>query len=118
MPSALDRRQFLRATATAATALPMVAASSAAEPAPQKNALTIGIATFGFTDYTDSQLAKELSAQGIRTVQLFLSQSDSRYWKYNSRSDVSDLTTPRCKRLPVSTGRPGFRFTASACTPT
>ena len=99
MPSTLDRRQFLRATATAAAALPMAAASSAAEPAPQKGALTIGIATFGFTDYTNSQLAKELSENGLRTIQLFLSQSDSRYWKYNSRSDVSDLTTQRCEEI-------------------
>ncbi len=32
-------------------------------------------------------------------MQLFLSQSDTRYWKYNSRSDVSDLTAQRCQEI-------------------
>ncbi|HPM82630.1 MAG TPA: sugar phosphate isomerase/epimerase family protein [Candidatus Anammoximicrobium sp.] len=101
MPLTWNRRQFLRASATAAAALPCVAgSSSAAEPAASPTTgLTIGIATLGFANYTNSQLAKELSEQGIRTVQLFLSQSDSRYWKYNGRSDVSDLTAERCQAI-------------------
>jgi len=32
-------------------------------------------------------------------VQLFLSQSDSRYWRYNGRSDLSDLTAARCEAI-------------------
>jgi sugar phosphate isomerase/epimerase len=57
------------------------------------------VATFGFTNYTNAELAKELSDQGIRIIQLFLSQTDSRYWKYNSRSDLSDLTPDRCRAI-------------------
>ena len=39
------------------------------------------------------------TSPGIRVVQLFLSQSDSRYWQYNGRSDVSDMTADRCKAI-------------------
>ena len=95
-----DRRQFLKTAAGAA--LPFVAASklsAASQPAPSPAALTVGMATLGFGDRTNAQLAKELSEQGIRVVQLFLSQSDSRYWKYNGRSDVSDLTADRCQAI-------------------
>jgi len=101
MPALWNRRQFLRATATAAAAVPCAAGVlPAAEPAASRAAgLTIGVSTLGFADSTNSQLAKELSEQGIRTIQLFLSQKDSRYWKYNGRSDVSDLTAERCQAI-------------------
>ena len=105
-----DRRRFLRTAAGAASAWPLVAAGAAMADrgAPPKRALTIGMATLGFADYTNRQLAKELAAQGIRTVQLFLNQSDSRYWKYNGRSDVSDLTGDRCKAIADAYGSAGI----------
>lgn len=59
--------------------------------------MKIGIATLGFGKHTNADLAKELAQTGITTVQLFLNQSDSRYWKYNGRSDVSDMTAQRCE---------------------
>ncbi|MCX5654487.1 MAG: sugar phosphate isomerase/epimerase [Planctomycetota bacterium] len=95
----MTRREAL--VAGAAAMLPLAAvsvASAAGDPQPQP-VLTVGIATFGFTDYTNRRLAEELAAQGLRTVQLFLSQTDSRYWKYNGRSDLSDLTAARCREI-------------------
>ena len=95
----MTRREAL--VAGAAAMLPLAAASAASaagNPQPQPG-LTVGIATFGFTDYTNRRLAEELAAQGLRTVQLFLSQTDSRYWKYNGRSDPSDLSAARCKEI-------------------
>ena len=32
-------------------------------------------------------------------MQLFLTQTDSNYWKYNGRNDLSDLTDARCKEI-------------------
>jgi len=95
----ITRREAL--TAGAAVALPLVgAASTPTGPnARQANAPTIGVSTLGFPDYTNDELAQELAQQGIQTVQLFLSQSDSRYWNYNGRSDVSDLTAERCEAI-------------------
>ncbi|HOZ47927.1 MAG TPA: sugar phosphate isomerase/epimerase family protein [Candidatus Hydrogenedentes bacterium] len=80
-------------------AAPFIGASALAQSATPAKAPAIGLATLGFGEYTNEQLAKELAAHDIRTVQLFLNQSDSRYWKYNGRSDVSDLTPDRCKAI-------------------
>jgi sugar phosphate isomerase/epimerase len=95
----ITRREAL--SAGTALALPLLAASSARPQgdAAQQAPLTVGIATLGFPDYTNARLAEELAQQGIKVVQLFLNQSDSRYWKYNGRSDVSDLTAARCKEI-------------------
>lgn len=61
--------------------------------------MKIGISTLGFRELTNAQLEKELAAAGFTTIQLFLAQSDSRFWKYNDRSDVTGLTPERCGEL-------------------
>ncbi|MFA6545760.1 MAG: sugar phosphate isomerase/epimerase family protein [Limisphaerales bacterium] len=61
--------------------------------------MKIGISTLGFHEYTNAQLAKELAAAGFKTVQLFLAQTDSKFWKYNDRSDISALTPGRCAEI-------------------
>ena len=96
-----SRRRFLTIS-TSAVAIPTLARlakgnekNTNATPAKP----TIGIATFGFGDFTNAALAKELANANIRTIQLFLSQSDSKYWRFNGRSDLSDLSTERCKEI-------------------
>jgi sugar phosphate isomerase/epimerase len=69
------------------------------EGAGAKTGLKVGISTLGFNDRTNAALAKELAAAGFGTVQLFLTQSDSNFWKYNSRADVSSLTAARCREI-------------------
>jgi len=61
--------------------------------------VTIGMATTEFRDYTNSRLAQELSEQGIRIIQLFLTQSDSNYWRYGGRSDLPGLTPERAREI-------------------
>lgn len=95
----LTRRETLKLAA--ATALPLLAgpvAGATAAPSAGKP-LTIGMATTGFTTHTNRQLAEEMARAGVRTVQLFLTQTDSRYWKYNNRSDLSTLTEDRCRAI-------------------
>lgn len=93
----ITRRKLLQA---GAAALPLVAASKALSQTPAApGRLTVGIATTGFTDLSNSQLAEELSRAGIRTIQLFLTQSDSKYWKYNGRNDLADLTPQRSESI-------------------
>ena len=100
-----SRRRFLgRAAGAAALAAVAHSTPGAAAEAPT---LTIGIATLGFNKHTNASLAKELSAAGIRVVQLFLNQTDSRFWKYNGRSDVSSLTAPRCREIAAAYGDAG-----------
>jgi sugar phosphate isomerase/epimerase len=93
------RREVVRLGAAAA-ALPLVPClAAAADPAPRSQTLTIGIMTLLFAQYTNRQLAEELAQAGIHTVQLFLNQSDSRYWAYNGRCDVSSLAPERCRAI-------------------
>jgi sugar phosphate isomerase/epimerase len=99
LKNVLSRREAL---ALGAAALPLIGSLStatlAADP-PAGQALTIGVATTAFTDYTNRRLAEELAQQGVHTVQLFLTQSDSNFWRYNSRNDVSSLTPDRCRAI-------------------
>ncbi len=92
----LTRRDVLRTAAVAA--LPLVATTKALSDAPV-GGLTLGIATLGFHTFSNSQLAEELARHDIHTVQLFLNQKESRYWKYNGRSDLSGLTPARCQAI-------------------
>ena len=106
MPNhAVTRRDALK-TGVAMAALPLASAAPASgQPAPavpeaaKPKAPVVGISTLGFHDCTNQQLAQELAGQAIQVVQLFLSQSDSRYWQYNGRSDLSGLTPERCAHI-------------------
>ena len=97
----ITRRQAVKAAAAAALAGAGAspALASRDEKAAKTTAPTIGVATLGFGDYTNRRIADELAQSGIRVVQLFLNQSDSRYWKYNGRSDLSSLTAAKCKAI-------------------
>ncbi len=95
----MTRREAMKAGAAAMLPLAAVSAASAAGNPQQEPALTVGIATLGFGDYTNRRLAEELAGQGFRMVQLFFNQSDSRYWEYNGRSNLSDLTAARCQAI-------------------
>lgn len=96
------RRQAIKTGLLAA--LPLAAANRAAGGAGAEahKSPVIGISTLGFGELTNQQLAKQLTANGIHVVQLFLNQTDSRYWKYNGRSDLSDLTAKRCKTIAAT----------------
>lgn len=96
----LTRRQAVGLGLAAASALPLMsrAIRAADSPSPTQ-ALTVGVATNAFHDHTNRELATELAQQGIHTVQLFLTQSDSNFWRYNSRNDVSSLTPDRCRAI-------------------
>jgi sugar phosphate isomerase/epimerase len=98
MQSKPTRRDFLK---TGAAALPLAAATmpGKAAAAPSPAAPITGISTLGFGQYTNAELAKELAANGIRTVQLFLTQRDSNHWVYNGRGDVSALDEARCRDI-------------------
>jgi len=91
----ISRRDALKA-GVAMAAAPLASAIPAAAEAGTP---LVGVSTLGFGALTNLQLAQELAANGIKLVQLFLNQSDSRYWKYNGRSDVSGLTPERCAQI-------------------
>lgn len=101
MQKGVSRRRVLQGVAQAAAVCGLGSAArsaGAAELAPQPG-LTVGISTLGFTGHTNAALAKELAAAGFGTIQFFLTQTDSNFWKYNSRADVSSLTPARCREI-------------------
>lgn len=95
----ITRRDALKAASAAALPLLAASATRANDHAKPASGLTLAIATTRFTEYTNRQLARLVAEQGIHLVQLFFTQSDSRYWKYNARLDVSDLTPDRCRSI-------------------
>ncbi|MCX7885845.1 MAG: sugar phosphate isomerase/epimerase [Verrucomicrobiae bacterium] len=88
-----SRRSFL-GQLTAALTLATVRSHAGRLPA-----LKIGVATTGFGELTNVELARELAGAGIKLIQLFLTQKDSRFWRYNSRADLSSLTPARCREI-------------------
>lgn len=99
-----SRRRFIQNLAAGAVAVGAGLASEATEVSQAGKAkdLKIGISTMGFPDLTNQELAQQLAAAGINVIQLFLSQKDSRYWSYNSRSDVSGITAARAEEIAKS----------------
>jgi len=106
----LTRRDALRTGLAAA--LPLAAASRALanpESAPPAEP-AIGIATFGFGKMSNAELARELATSGINTIQLFLSQTDSNFWRFNHRSDLSSLTADRCREIADTYRQAGLKL--------
>lgn len=96
----LSRRGMLKHATwgLAACGLGAATGAGAADGRP-KRGLTIGISTLGFTGLTNAALAKKLAAEGFDTIQLFLKQTDSNFWVYNGRADVSAMTPARCREI-------------------
>ncbi|MBU4460576.1 MAG: hypothetical protein KJ579_08415, partial [Verrucomicrobia bacterium] len=61
------RRDLLKSAAAVAT-LCGLGAATGSTAADRKSGLKIGVATLGFGDFTNADLAKELAATGIRVV--------------------------------------------------
>lgn len=96
LPS-VSRRQLL-AGAAALGGLGLAPSALRAAPAASPR-LQIGVATLGFPKLTHAQLATELAGAGVRLAQLFLAQSDTPFWRYNGRADLSALTPARAREL-------------------
>lgn len=94
----LSRREALMASAAAA--LPFIASSTAsAAEAGSAPVAKVGVSTLGFGAFTNEQVAAEFASHGIKHTQFFLTQTDSKYWVYNGRSDTSGLSDARCKEI-------------------
>jgi len=93
------RRDVLRSGAALAMAPAVASISAAGQTELPAQWPVIGVSTLGFGEYTNRQLAQEFAAESVRTIQLFLSQSDSQYWVYSGRSDVSAITPDRAREI-------------------
>jgi len=89
-------------------ALPFAALTPALAYAAKQ--VTLGLSTQYFTKYTNESLARELKDNGIRTIQLFLMQQDSNYWKYNAHPDMSTLTPAKAAEIGATYRAAGVRI--------
>jgi len=95
----ITRRELLKTGAFVASGAALSTVSAADSRGKSADGPTIGMATTDFRTHTNAQLARELAAEGVHTVQLFLTQTDSNHWKYNSRSELAGLTADRCRQI-------------------
>lgn len=61
--------------------------------------MDVGVVTRSFGQLTNEQTADLLAEKGFRWTELCFSQTDSKYWVYNGRSDLSDMTDDRSRTI-------------------
>jgi sugar phosphate isomerase/epimerase len=59
----------------------------------------IGVVTRAFRGLSNKETAELLATNGFRWTELCFTQTDSDYWVYNGRSDISDLTDERVRTI-------------------
>lgn len=92
----MPRRSFLRTVGATAAGF---ALPSALHAAPPQSRTKLGLATNGFNSLTNDEMAQLAADAKLDCVQLFFTQKDSNYWKYNRPVDVSAVTEAECHRI-------------------
>jgi sugar phosphate isomerase/epimerase len=61
--------------------------------------MNIGIVTLTFPNRTNKEAAQIIADNGFTHVQLFFCQTDSNYWRYNGRADVTHIRGDEAQRI-------------------
>ncbi len=61
--------------------------------------MNIGVTTRSFPELTNVLTADSLSQNGFKSTELCFSQTDSDFWVYNGRSDLSEMTDDRSRKI-------------------
>jgi len=61
--------------------------------------MDIGVVTRSFPELTNAQTADFLAENGFMSTELCFSQTDSKFWVYNGRSDLSTMTDDRSRKI-------------------
>lgn len=61
--------------------------------------MKVGVVTRSFPHLTNGETAELIASHRFSNVELCFSQTDSKYWVYNGRSDLSDLSDERSKGI-------------------
>ena len=61
--------------------------------------MDVGVVTRSFPQLSNAETAQLLAENGFKWTELCFSQTDSKYWVYNGRSDLSDLTDARSRSI-------------------
>lgn len=76
--------------------------------------MNIGIVTLTFPNRTNEEAAQIIADSGFGYVQLFFCQTDSNYWRYNGRADVSHIRGDESQRIIEPYRRRNLDVTALA----
>ena len=74
--------------------------------------MDLGVVTRSFPELTNEETAELLSSNGFKWTELCFSQTDSTYWVYNGRSDLSDMTNERSADIVDMYRSKGIEVTA------
>ena len=61
--------------------------------------MNVGVTTRSFPELTNAQTADFMAENGLMSTELCFSQMDSKYWVYNGRSDLSEMTDDRSRKI-------------------
>ena len=61
--------------------------------------MKLGIVTLTFPNRTNEEAAQIIADNGFEHAQLFFCQTDSKYWRYNGRADVSHIKGSESQRI-------------------
>jgi sugar phosphate isomerase/epimerase len=74
--------------------------------------MDVGVVTRSFPQLSNRETADLLASNGFRWTELCFSQTDSKYWVYNGRSDISTLTDERAREIIETYRGRGVEVTA------
>ena len=79
--------------------------------------MKIGVTTRSFPELTNIQTADFLSENGFTSIELCFSQTDSAFWVYNGRTDLSEMTDDRSREIVETYRNRGIEVVAlGVCT--
>ncbi|WP_248926215.1 sugar phosphate isomerase/epimerase family protein [Paenibacillus hamazuiensis] len=61
--------------------------------------MNVGVVSRSFRELTNEEAAGLMAGNGFKWTELCFSQTDSNYWVYNGRSDLTDLTDERSSSI-------------------
>ena len=61
--------------------------------------MKVGVVTRSFREFSNAQTAAYMAERGLLWTELCFSQTDSDYWVYNGRSDLSEMTDQRASGI-------------------
>src|SRR5690625_3159766 len=74
--------------------------------------MNLGVVSRSFPELSNEEVAKQLSSNHFQSTELCFSQTDSNYWVYNGRSELSDLSNEKSKEIVETYRQQGIEVTA------
>ena len=77
--------------------------------------MNLGVVTRSFPNLTNRETAELMAQSGLACTELCFSQTDSKFWIYNGRSDLTEMSDARCRAIVDTYRDCGIAVTALGC---